>query len=26
MMTEGNAHLDRDYPHLDRLIRASVNP
>ena len=24
MMTEGNAHLDRDFPKLDRLIRASV--
>jgi homoserine O-acetyltransferase len=24
MMTEGNAHLDRDYPMLDRLIRAYV--
>ena len=26
MMTEGNAHLDRDYPQLDRFIRASVKP
>jgi homoserine O-acetyltransferase len=26
MMAEGNAHLDRDYPRLDRLIRASVTP
>lgn len=24
MMAEGNAHLDRDYPMLDRLVRASV--
>jgi cyclophilin family peptidyl-prolyl cis-trans isomerase len=24
MMSEGNAHLDRDYPQLDRLIRATV--
>jgi cyclophilin family peptidyl-prolyl cis-trans isomerase len=24
MMEEGNAHLDRDYPRLDRLIRAVV--
>ena len=24
MMNEGNAHLDRDYPKLDRLIRARV--
>jgi homoserine O-acetyltransferase len=24
MMTEGNAHLDRDYPLLDRLVRAYV--
>ena len=24
MMTEGNRHLDRDYPQLDRLIRAYV--
>jgi len=24
MMSEGNAHLDRDYPRLDRLIRAYV--
>jgi len=21
---EGNAHLDRDYPHLDRLLRARI--
>jgi len=26
MMAEGNAHLDRDYPQLDRLIRARVRP
>jgi homoserine O-acetyltransferase len=24
MMAEGNAHLDRDYPQLDRLIRATI--
>ena len=24
MMSEGNAHLDRDYPNLDRLVRAYV--
>jgi len=24
MMAEGNAHLDRDYPMLDRLIRAYI--
>jgi cyclophilin family peptidyl-prolyl cis-trans isomerase len=24
MFAEGNAHLDRDYPKLDKLIRASV--
>jgi len=24
MMTEGKAHLDRDYPNLDRLVRAYV--
>lgn len=24
MMNEGNAHLDRDFPKLDRLIRAAV--
>ena len=24
MMTEGNAHLDRDYPLLDKLVRAYV--
>jgi len=24
MMAEGNAHLDRDYPNLDRLVRAYV--
>ena len=24
MMAEGNEHLDRDFPNLDRLIRASV--
>ena len=24
MMTEGNTHLDRDYPNLDRLVRAYV--
>jgi cyclophilin family peptidyl-prolyl cis-trans isomerase len=24
MMTEGNAHLDRDYPNLDRLVRARI--
>ena len=24
MMAEGNAHLDRDYPKLDRLVRAYV--
>ena len=26
MMAEGNAHLDREYPQLDRLIRARVRP
>jgi homoserine O-acetyltransferase len=26
MMEEGNAHLDREYPKLDRLIRAVVVP
>ena len=26
MMAEGNAHLDREYPQLDRLIRATVRP
>jgi cyclophilin family peptidyl-prolyl cis-trans isomerase len=26
MMTEGNAHLDRDYPMLDRLLRAYIVP
>jgi homoserine O-acetyltransferase len=26
MMAEGNVHLDRDYPRLDRLIRVSVRP
>jgi cyclophilin family peptidyl-prolyl cis-trans isomerase len=24
MMAEGNTHLDRDYPQLDRLIRATI--
>ena len=24
MMNEGNRHLDRDYPRLDKLIRARV--
>ena len=24
MMNEGNQHLDRDYPRLDRLIRARI--
>ena len=25
MMNEGNAHLDRDFPKLDRLVRARVS-
>jgi cyclophilin family peptidyl-prolyl cis-trans isomerase len=26
MFAEGNAHLDRDFPRLDRLIRATMEP
>lgn len=26
MLTEGNAHLDRDFPELDRLVRIDVGP
>ena len=24
MLTEGNAHLDREYPELDRIVRIAV--
>jgi len=26
MMEEGNAHLDREYPRLDHLVRVSIQP
>jgi cyclophilin family peptidyl-prolyl cis-trans isomerase len=26
MMNEGNVHLDKDYPRLDRIVRARVRP
>jgi homoserine O-acetyltransferase len=25
MLTEGNQHLDRDYPKLDRLVTAHID-